>query len=93
MTKFIRFNGTRFADVLGLSESTLNQKIAGKAGDDTIFGGSGNDKIKGNAGNDWIFAGGGNDENEWPVRRDGFGRRVLRLRGEITKDRPARQPN
>jgi VCBS repeat-containing protein/probable HAF family extracellular repeat protein len=61
MTAYIKFNGTKFADVLGVSTSTLNQKLNGKGGNDTLFGGFGDDKINGGDGNDWIFGGGGND--------------------------------
>ncbi len=60
--KFIKINGTKLADILGISETALKQKINGRAGDDTISSGDGNDKIKGKAGNDWIAGSGGNDD-------------------------------
>jgi VCBS repeat-containing protein len=62
MTKYIKFKGTKLADTLGLNTTTLNEKINGKAGDDTLYGGLGSDKIKGAKGNDWIFGGAGNDD-------------------------------
>ncbi len=62
MTKHLKFIGTKFADTLGLSDTALNEKLKGRAGDDTLLGGLGNDKIKAGDGNDWIVGGAGNDD-------------------------------
>lgn len=60
MTRYIKINGTKLADVI--NGSGLAEKIKGKAGNDIINGGAGSDKIKGNGGNDVITAGAGNDD-------------------------------
>jgi hypothetical protein len=44
-------------------------------------------------GGDARSAGGGHGEHEREVRRDGFFRRLVRLRREKAQDRPARQPD
>jgi Ca2+-binding RTX toxin-like protein len=62
MTKYVKINGTKLADILNYANSTLNSNISGKDGNDVIFGGSGNDKINGNKGNDFISGGAGNDK-------------------------------
>jgi hypothetical protein len=60
MTKRIRINGTKLADIINGTE--LRDKIKGRAGNDIIYGNGGNDKIKGGAGDDWIMGGAGSDD-------------------------------
>lgn len=62
MTKFVKINGTKLADLFNYASSTLNLNINGKDGNDVIYGGSGNDKLKGGEGNDIIVGGAGDDD-------------------------------
>ncbi len=62
MSKVVKIAGTKFADILNYASSLLNVKINGRAGNDIIYGGSGNDKINGGKGEDLVSGGAGNDK-------------------------------
>ena len=57
-----RFRGSNRDDFFGIPNNEGNDKIDGRGGNDTLFGGKGDDSISGDDGNDVLDGGAGDDD-------------------------------